>query len=517
MKKMNGLALAVILLLVANNVWAQSYSETALLFSRTRPTGSARMLGMGGASVSLGADLTSAYSNPAGLGMYNRSEFSLSPGYMNLKNTGSYFSGDTQLSSNNFATRTNLSLPAFGMIFSKPQEDAGSFIQGSFGVTLTRINDFNSNLKYSSGKPNPNTSLIDYFIEQANGRTPDQFGSNGSMYNTVTELGYDNYLIGEQTIVDPNGDPTQYFSDISGMALQTETVQTKGGQNQWSFSYGANFNDKFFLGAGLGVVALNFQSEKSYREDFSNQPLNYFTLAENLQIKGTGINFTAGAIVRPVEGLQIGGSVTTPTRYNLTDTYSATMRSSWNNFQYDNNTVLSNESAQTDVITSGYNLNTPWRITVGGSYIFGKRGLVSVEIENKNYASAKYQSQTSGISYASDNNEIKSLYASTLNYRAGGEIRVKNYRFRAGGSYMPDPYKTPQNNASRSWTTASIGAGYRTSTYFIDFAYQYSWAGKLGDEAGNSYRPYTLNSANSPLLVYGQIQQNFIATIGFNF
>ena len=80
MKKIQGLLLAATLMLTAGSVMGQTYSESALTFSRTLPAGSARILGMGGAQISLGGDYSSAYSNPAGLGMYNRSEFTISPG-----------------------------------------------------------------------------------------------------------------------------------------------------------------------------------------------------------------------------------------------------------------------------------------------------------------------------------------------------------------------------------------------------------------------------------------------------
>ena len=68
---------------------AQDFIDNALLFSRTRPSGSARIQALGGTQVSLGGDYSSALSNPAGLGMYNRSEFTFSPGL-----TTSSFSSD---------------------------------------------------------------------------------------------------------------------------------------------------------------------------------------------------------------------------------------------------------------------------------------------------------------------------------------------------------------------------------------------------------------------------------------
>lgn len=514
---MKGLLPAVIIMLTANGLMAQTYSESALSFSRTKPAGSARILGMGGAQISLGGDFSSAASNPAGLGMYNRSEFSISPGYLSFNTTGTYSAGST-LSDHNKDTKTALNIPGFGLVFSKPQDGEGGFIRGTFAITMSKVNDFNSNLHYKG--VNPSNSLIDYFIQQANGGTPDQFGSNGSMFNTVTELAYDNYIIGEASIIDPSYPSDQYFTDfdpaINPNVIQEESVQTKGAQNQWNFSYGANFNDKFYLGAGLGLVSLNYISHKVYSESFTDQPIIGYDLTEDLQIKGTGFNLTVGGIVRPVDGFQIGAAITTPTRYSITDVYSATLSSSWNNWDYyqDGKTILTNESASTDVITSNYNLTTPWKFAAGASYIFGKSGLISVDIERLNYGSAKYQSQTNGLSFDSDNSDIKSTYASVTNFRAGGEYRLKAFRLRAGFNYMADPYRSRQNDTNTARMSASAGIGYRASKFFIDLAYINSWA-------NNTYRPYTLNdpqaSASSPLLKYTQNATNVIATIGFTF
>lgn len=513
MKKMKGLLLAAMLMLTANALMAQSYTETALMFSRTQPTGSARMLGMGGAQISLGGDFSSAYSNPAGLGMFNRSEFSISPGYYSLTNKGTYTAGNSILSSNNTDTKTSLSIPGLGLIFSKPQNEAG-FIHGTFGITVTRLNDFNSNISY--GGVNGSSSLIDYFINQANGGTPDQFDDGGALFNTVTEVAYRNFLIGEASILDPSFPDDAYFTDfdpaINPNVIQDETIQTKGAQNQWSFSYGANFDDRFFLGGGIGVVALNYISHKAYSEKFTDQPISGYTLTEDLQIKGTGINATIGAIGRPVDGLQLGASITTPTRYNLTDTYYAEMRSNWKNFDYygDGSVILGNESEHTDNITTGYNLNTPWKFSAGASYIFGKSGLVSVDVERLNYAGSKYNSQTSGISYNSDNDEIRNLYASVTNFRAGGEFRLKSLRFRAGAGYMPDPYKQLQNDVNMSRVQGSLGLGYRASKFYVDLAYMKNWS-------KGSYRPYSIPNDNSPLLSYDRNASNVVGTIGFTF
>src|SRR3982750_530073 len=84
--------LSVIAMGVYSVSHAQHLDDNALLFSRTVPGGSARIQGLGGAQTALGGDYSSALSNPAGLGMFNHSEFTFSPG-INFQNVSADFQG----------------------------------------------------------------------------------------------------------------------------------------------------------------------------------------------------------------------------------------------------------------------------------------------------------------------------------------------------------------------------------------------------------------------------------------
>ena len=78
------------------------YYNDALLFSRTSFGGTARIQALGGAQVSLGGDQSSAGSNPAGLGFYNRSTFAFTPA-LNFHNADAlYLDDNTSSYRNNF-------------------------------------------------------------------------------------------------------------------------------------------------------------------------------------------------------------------------------------------------------------------------------------------------------------------------------------------------------------------------------------------------------------------------------
>lgn len=489
-----------ILALVNGHLFAQSYTESALLFSRSLPGGSARMQAMGGAQVSLGGDLSLAYSNPAGLAMYNRSEFALSVGNTSYQNSADYLNNRTSSNS------SQVNLPFMGIVFATPRE--GKVVSSSFGISFNRINDFNNRIAY--GGTNPNTSIIDSFIEDANGAPPTQFSGNGFNSNSLTRLAYDNFLIGDSSIFDPGFPDDKYFTDETGIPDQSETIQTSGSQNQWTFSYAANFNDKFFLGASLGLPSIRFTSEKTYREEFFRDTLNNLTLNETLEIRGSGVNLTVGAIARPVDFVQFGFSVATPTWYSLSDVYQANMSTNWNNFEYLPGTILNNESSELDPILTDYALNTPWRIRAGASFFIAKSGFITVDVERVDFGRTKYSSNTFGVDFNFDNEDIKATYRPVMNVRFGGEYRLKKYRLRAGYFLMPDPYDVQQNDTNRAWSGFTGGAGYRSDKFYVDLAATLS----TGDF---SYRPYTLSFAESPLMTYSVRQINAMLTVGIFF
>jgi hypothetical protein len=497
---------------------AQSFSETALLFSRTTPGGSARMVSMGSAQVSLGGDYSSAYSNPAGLGMFNRSEFAFSFGYNSARSQASYLNNTTSENKNNFH------IPGFGLVFHK---DLGGkkLLSGSFGITFNRINNFNKSFNYEG--TNSNNSIVDYFIEDATGQQPSTFLKGGGNFNTPTGLAYNNYLIEDSTFVDAAASPLQYLSVLGTYpsnpndirtVLQQEEVRTTGSQNQWSLSYGANFSDKLFFGAGLGIASLRFETEKTYREsdfnfveDPSFNPLNNLILEEQIEINGSGINGTFGLIARPIDMVQLGISYTTPTLYVMTDIYQSVVTTQWNDFDYfGDGTFISDVSEESDDVISEYNLQTPAKLNIGASVFIGTSGFITADVEMINYPGAKYSSDISGITFNSDNETINELYQPTVNYRIGGEYRYNNFRFRAGYAYMPDPFKSEQNGISRKMNSFSTGVGYRNKKFYSDLAVVFT-------QGKNSYRPYTINSVDSPLVTLTNQATLGVLTMGFSF
>jgi hypothetical protein len=508
-----------IVLVLPGILGAQSFTETALMFSRINPGGSARIQAMGGVQTSLGGDYSSAFSNPAGLGMFNRSEFSISPGFNSASIQSDYLGNSTS------TTKTNLHIPGFGLVFQNNHNRSKGFLSGAFAITFNRVNNFNQGFNYQG--TNSNNSIIDFFIEDATGLNPDSFLQNGNNFNTPTGLAYNNYLIEDSTFVNPNASRLDYLSVMGTFpsnpndirtALQMEEVINNGAQNQWNLSYGANLSDKIFVGAGIGFASLRYQSKKTYSESDYNfvldpafNPLDNLVLVEELDIRGAGINGTLGLIARPLDIVQVGISYTSPTLYKITDTYRASMNTLWNNFDYfGDGDLLRDVREESDEVISEYDLRTPGRLNLGASIFFEKFGFLSADVEMVNYSGANYSAGISGISFDSDNESINELYQNTFNYRLGGEFRYNNYRARAGFAYMPDPFKSQQNGVNRQITSFSGGIGYRTKSFYLDAAVVFT-------QGKSSYRPYNINSAESPLVMLKNKTTFGMLTIGFPF
>ncbi len=502
----------VILMLTSVSGWSQSFLDNALLFSRTTSGGSARIQALGGAQISLGGDYSSALSNPAGLGMYNRTEITFSPGYTLANRSASYLGTDTKSSDAKFY------VPGVSVVYHRSTGE-DDFIGGSFAFSATRINDLNLNYSYTGN--NTESSIIDYFIYNSYGIDPQELFFGGTDFNTLNGLAYNNYLT--EDFINADGD-NDYFSLLTPLPTevrtvkQTETIKREGSQYQYSISYGANFSDIVFLGAGIGVTTLRYaltqryrESNFSFSEDLAYRPLDYFELEENLDIEGSGVNLTLGLIFRPMDHLQIGLSYITKTNYYLTDTYTANLKSQWNNFDYygDGSVILNDVSEAFDgSYTSEYFFRTPSKFSLGASYI-AKIGFITTDIEFVNYSKGKYEPNSNDVNFDLDNEDIQATYKTAINFRIGGEYRYELYRFRVGYGLMADPYKE-KDNIKRNINSFTGGAGIKTKHFFSDFAVVFS-------NQSQARVPYSVPDFSTPVANLNFNTTNFILTVGATF
>lgn len=519
MKFIIRLCLCVILLSTPFQGWTQGFVENALLFSRTKPGGSARVQAMGGAQVALGGDFSAALANPAGLGMYNRSEFTFSPAL------NTYTTDAEHLGTNSSDSKNVFNIPGLSYVHHLPKDKNG-FLGGSFGASMTRINDFNSAFQYEG--TDDVSSIVDYFEERASGysinEVPSPFQDTPLLSFDVPEgLAYLTFLITPFNEDPDNTSPVlpddyvNYFSDVDTLGTETRSLNrsqkviTKGAQYQWSFAYGGNYRDKLFFGASVGITTLRYKFSTTYSESnysFSSapafDPLNNLKLSETILIDGAGINLTLGLIYRPVNFAQVGISFVTPTYYELSDSYGARLRVDWNpsaGYGY--------KDESSEPIVSEYSITTPLKFNTGVAFFLGKYGFITGDVEFINYNRAKYDSNTPGVSFNPENDDIKYYYTNVVNYRLGAELRYSIFRLRGGYNVQNNPYKEAFN-VDRKITTISTGAGVRLSKFFVDVA----WLISKGE---STYSPYAFQDGTGPVASLKNKATSAMVTVGFTF
>jgi hypothetical protein len=485
---------------------AQSgYFEDAYRFSKTTPAGSARIVGVGGTQWSLGGDVSNLAGNPAGLGFFRTSEASLSLGYDLWSVDANYLDQSKSFQTSDF------SLPNLSFVGANPKGafEKGSFKGGAWGFSIQRIANFSNEFGYYSDKLG-NSSIIDFYLDDAFGVAESQIENRG-----LTGLAYQTYQINPIT-VDGDGkpitNPRAYDSFVLGFPFQDENVTQEGSASQINFGYGANFNHKLFLGASLGIRSLEFSSIKRYNEEFGDQPLINSSLNESLFINGTGVNLNLGLIYKPIDYLNLGFVLQTPTWFALNEEYEASMTATYDNYYFEQEDVtLGTETALSDVILSNYGLYTPFKVGGGATVFLGKYGFISADVDWVDYSSAQLSSKD--FNEGPDNQVIQDLYTSTINYRFGGEAKLENWRVRAGYSHMGDPFL---NNSEFDQSTRQLsgGIGVQFDALRVDFS--------LVNQNFNSlYRSYQVLDNNGfnygPLTEIKNSITSAVVTIGFNF
>jgi long-subunit fatty acid transport protein len=485
---------------------AQSgYFEDAYRFTRTVPTGSARIIGVGGTQFSLGGDVSNITGNPAGLGFFRKSEFSISLGY-----TGWGVDTDFIGQSRSYNT-SNFSLPNVSYVGANPKGvmETKAFKGGGWGISIQRIANFNTEFGYFSDIQGE-SSIIDFYLQNANGISENQIENFG-----LTGLAYQTYQINPVTR-DANGNPisnpTTYDSFVLGFPFQDENIQQEGSASQVTFGYGANFHHKLFLGGSLGMRTINYSSFKTYNEEFFDEPLINSSLQENLFINGLGVNLNLGVIYKPMDNLNLGFVFQTPTWYTMSEEYEASMVANYDNYFFpQENITLGSQEAFSDLVISNYGLNTPLKIGGGATFFFEKKGFISADIDWVDYSQARINSNDFNTN--PDNNVIRDIYSGALNYRIGGEAWLDKIRIRGGYSFLGDPYRDPANK-DQSSQIISGGIGYKINSFTLDLA--------LVNQKYNSfYRSYQVLDQNG--FNYGpvaEVKHNItsgVLTLGFSF
>ncbi len=451
-------------------VYAQT-ADDALRYSQQHYTGTARSMAMGGAFGALGGDFSSIGINPAGLGVYQSSEFTFTPTMEMRKSSSGNLNDD----------KFTFGISNIGYVAAiRPRmKSNGGWQNFNFGIGYNRINNFRKSS--ISQILNSESSMLDVFETNADGFSDNQLEDK---YPTVEYLAYQTYLLNPQ-----EDNPLDYDLPIfPGEKMnQRKTIDEKGYMGEFNISFGANYAHKLYIGASLGIQSINYKSTARFTESTltnSASDLNNYYFEEYVKTTGVGANLKLGIIYKPNQNIRLGASLHTPTFFSMEDEFQNKMAS---HFITEDADGYSNYSDKTDLSSYEYNYRTPMKFTLSGAVVLSKKMILSMDYEFVDYSNAKFSNGGNddfnfhGTQYDDDNilldpeanDIIKSSFESVGNLRAGLEYRVSSaFSLRGGFANFGNPYKA--SSIDESYNIYSAGFGIRQGNFFFDAAYSYS-------------------------------------------
>jgi hypothetical protein len=463
--------------------------EDVLRYSIYDITGTARYMGLGGAYGAIGADFSSLSNNPAGIGLYKKSEFTISPSIFIGNSEGSYMGNTLDDGKNNFALG-NVGIVVAGSPVDRLDRNPVKNYQ--FGFGLNRLKDFN-NRSIMEGM-NDQSSLLDTYLEYAGNKNPEAL----NLFDT--RPAFDTYLI--DTL--PGMDEFTYinaYDYIGGFtsAIQRKTIETSGSMNEVVLSGGINLSERVYFGVTFGFPYMRYKQTSRYTEynQTGERDLDEFTVTETLETKGSGFNIKFGTIFKATPFLRLGAAFHTPTWYNnITDKWSTNTQAYYTNGDYFTSSSPLGEFK--------YDIKTPWRASGSAALILGRMGLISAEYTYVDYTSARL---SPSADFTEPNNVINNNFTQTHNFRVGTEVIFGAMLVRAGYAYNMSPFNEGVNDAN--WEVISGGIGYRTSEFFIDAALSYNMTGM-------DYFLYSSQNYEAKASLDNK-NYNFILTLGYRF
>ena len=500
--------------LVSVGVQAQSVYEIERV-SSIDLDGTARFVGMGGAMNALGADLSTMSGNPAAIGMFRRSDFSLSASVQTQKDAEKF----------GHQGKTRGSFDQAGMVYAfRTGSDKLRFVNFGFNYQKTR------NLKQfigtdgwvALGGPSQLWRLGDQLAGAAIGFPV--YGDDATFpdYNSPVSNGaYDAGLIDLVEVGD--GIAVDVLSPASSEAYRYARANW-GHVNTYDLNLSFNVKDRVYLGVTAGIYEVDMGSCLYYEEILQagagNQQEFSYGLSEDTRLHGTGFDMKFGAVVRPIEEspFRVGFAFHTPRMLSLT-------QSKW--CQFDTNTPIYTDQAVCDEIATGsydYNIRTPWRLQVSAATTVSDWLALDAEYEfaNLSKTALKYPNYynydgPSLVDADKDmfiDNEIDYCLRPQHTVRLGAEARfAKNFYGRIGYNFVSSPFKTesflnlPPAETSGNYTEVTNSTYCATSTDYVNLGATNRLSFGLGWHGKNVYfdAAYILQNQSAEAYMFDEI------------
>lgn len=532
---MKKILLATLLGVVPSVLLGQSAID-AYQLSQGDLKGTARFVSMGGAFGALGGDLSTLNQNPAGIGVYRSSEIGVTMD-INMQSTKSNSMGYS-LSEN----QTKVYCPNFGYVGSAKLNSEVMPIF-NWGISYGRTASFDR--IYRGGMPNIETSMSNYIADFSNGFSPNELGMtedyNPYWYSNadwLSILAYNSYMI--NPIVNTSNYNGLYQEGTAGEAMFA--VRERGYVDEYSINLGGNFVDMVYWGVGLGITDLDYVKQTFYDEELVNARIPsksgittttgdaYYCLDNFKHIGGTGVNFKAGLIFKPINEFRLGFAIHTPTYYDLRHDFDAVTEFNYSsgidNYDY------------TEVAIFNSKLNTPWRIMASAAGVIGGRAILSFDYEYNAYNDMVVKND---YGYTDDDvsRDIDRYFKGQNIFRVGAEFRVTpKFSVRAGYNYqMSNVNDDAQDGSEYIYTSGTdpsyifdnktqyitCGLGLRTGGFYIDAAFvhknresEFHAFSRYGLEPGEAYK-LPLNAPIAPKATIKDNNNSIVLSVGYKF
>ena len=451
----------------ANAQDVSTIRNTAEVYSNSSLNGSSKYNSMAGSMGALGGDFSVLNSNPAGIGVSIASEISGTLSVGNSKNTTSLYGSTMEYKINNTDVGNVGGIASFQ-------------IEGSTPWKFVNIG-----VNYS------NQSLEDY------SQSP---GNSGLVYPIYDQ---NNVLVTNLTF---GGHAYNRYGDVSKMSI----------------GVGGNYDNKFYIGAGLNFHNANLEQYDSARftsssnnvtETFSKQ---YTPFSES----SSGFSASVGVIGKINPQFRLGASVETPTWWNIARVYT----------EYENPTD--------GTYSEDRNLTSPMKATLSAAFVPNKNFAINVDY-SLGLTKPKYKV------YGDAETELNKFFSDHSNslseVKVGAEYRIQQFRLRGGYAFSSSPFDAMTisslsnigdvSNTSYSnlflgkRNTIGAGIGYDFKAFYIDAAYQNVSSeynspfiqGSFANNTGYFSNNYIVEVNSSIVSNVKNKKDNFFITLGWKF
>jgi len=482
--------LAFIVLALCSGLLNAQTADDVELFQLRNLHGTPRFTAMGGAFTALGNDHSAYALNPASAAVNLHSDISFGFGFNDR-------SGNYQDFYQTSGNERNLNV-LFENVGLNLVLNPSSETRYSLAFSTTKLADFNRD--FNIANLNNGYTLGQYWAEISAGQHIDDIPWDAY-------AAWESYLLVSQndTIVD---DGFAYGELIDGNLVANSNLNyifnQDGSFNETNVVFGIDKGGKLYYGFSLGFPTLTFRREEFINEsnlNRSNPPYSAsdYSFRRLNDIYGSGFNFKAGFIYRPIPEIRIGASYQSNSWYTVNQFYEVDVITNFAQ-EPEPGVGLSRESSLLETGQYAYRLRTPAIYRAGIASVIAKAFILSVDYQ--------YQQQDRNRLYTNNNSfnisenllqtdyqpGIDDLYAAgRQTISAGAELRLKRVSLRAGYRIDESVYKEEfQDQTIGDMQALSFGLGFKSGPWSFDLAFIQSQRDRNyaiyrgADPAGNS-------------------------------